>query len=221
MNKPIIIAGASGLVGKETLAALLKSDEINRVYALSRHRLAVEGSKLTQVIDEALSVSPDITMDQPPEIGIIALGSTIKKAGTKEKLREIDVNLVTATAEKMQQLGVGHIIVVSCLGADINARSHYLRCKGEMEVKVESLGFEQTTFLHPGPLAGDRDEKRTDEKFLQGLLKIVKPLMIGNLSKYVPIESSVIAQSILTISMMPRSNQVERLNSIAMNQLIS
>ncbi|MFA0682468.1 nucleoside-diphosphate sugar epimerase, partial [Vibrio splendidus] len=92
MKKSIIIAGASGLVGKETLAALLKSDEINRVYALSRHRLAVEGSKLTQVIDEALSVSPDITMDQPPEIGIIALGSTIKKAGTKEKLREIDVN---------------------------------------------------------------------------------------------------------------------------------
>ncbi|MEZ9461044.1 NAD(P)H-binding protein [Vibrio splendidus] len=221
MNKSIIIAGASGLVGKETLAALLKSDEVNRVYALSRHRLAVEGSKLTQVIDEALSVSPDITMDQPPEIGIIALGSTIKKAGTKEKLREIDVNLVTATAEKMQQLGVGHLIVVSCLGADINARSHYLRCKGEMEAKVESLGFEQTTFLHPGPLAGDRDEKRTDEKFLQGLLKIVKPLMIGNLSKYVPIESSVIAQSILTISMMPHSNQVERLNSVAMNQLVS
>ena len=221
MNKSIIIAGASGLVGKETLAALLKSDEVNRVYALSRHRLAVEGSKLTQVIDETLSVSPDITMDQPPEIGIIALGSTIKKAGTKEKLREIDVNLVTATAEKMQQLGVGHIIVVSCLGADINARSHYLRCKGEMEAKVESLGFEQTTFLHPGPLAGDRDEKRTDEKFLQGLLKIVKPLMIGNLSKYVPIESSVIAQSILKISMMPHSNQVERLNSVAMNQLIS
>ncbi|OBT13284.1 nucleoside-diphosphate sugar epimerase [Vibrio sp. UCD-FRSSP16_10] len=213
MNKSIMIAGASGLVGRETLSALLDSRHVDTVYALSRRELNTQHKKLIQLIDNNLSVSVS-ALDSfvLPVVGVIAIGSTIKKAGTKEKLREIDVDLVASTAKNMKKLGVKHLIVVSCLGADIKARSHYLRCKGEMEAKVELLDFEKTTFLHPGPLAGDRVENRNDEKIIQGVLKVLKPLMLGRMKKYIPIQASSIAECILAHSISPTSEKVERLD---------
>ncbi|PMH34892.1 nucleoside-diphosphate sugar epimerase [Vibrio sp. 10N.286.49.C2] len=221
MNKSVIIAGASGLVGRETLSALLDSNHIDTVYALSRRELKTNHKKLKQLIDNNLNVSVSTLGSVLPVVGVIALGSTIKKAGTKEKLREIDVDLVVSTAENMKKLGVKHLIVVSCLGADTKARSHYLRCKGEMEAKVELLDFEKTTFLHPGPLAGDRTENRTDEKVLQGVLKALQPLMLGGMKKYIPIQASSIAESILAHAISPTSEKVERLDSLTMMKLAS
>lgn len=221
MNRTIIIAGASGLVGRETLSALLNSENFGTVYALSRREVNKEHHKLKQIIDSNLNV-PAIALDSVfPEVGVIALGSTIKKAETKEKLRAIDVELVASTAENMKYLGVKHLIVVSCLGADSNAHSHYLRCKGEMEEQVELLNFEKTTFLHPGPLAGNRQENRPDEKLLQGALKVFRPLMLGSLKKYLPIQATNIAKSIVVHSTFPTPSKVERLDSIDMMKLAS
>ncbi|OBT03955.1 nucleoside-diphosphate sugar epimerase [Shewanella sp. UCD-FRSSP16_17] len=219
MNKSIVIAGGSGLVGRETLNALLKSKNVDSVYSLSRRELNIEHEKLHQIIDMDLNFAQSAFASAPPEVGVIALGSTIKKAGSKENLRSIDVDLVVSTAKKLNGLKVKHLIVVSCLGADIKAHSHYLRCKGEMEKKVESLGFEKVTFLHPGPLAGKREENRFDEKVLQNVMKFIKPLMFGGMKKYIPIHASFIAQSILMQSIQPSSKKIERLDSLAMMTL--
>ena len=219
MNRTIIIAGASGLVGRETLSALLDSENFGTVYTLSRREVNREHHKLKQIIDSRLNVPTSALDSISPEVGVIALGTTIKKAGTKEKLRSIDVDLVVSTAKSMKNMGVKHLIVVSCLGADNNARSHYLRCKGQMETKVELLNFEKTTFLHPGPLAGNRQESRPDEKLLQGALKVFRPLMLGSLKKYLPIQATSIAKSIVVHSTFPTPSKVERLDSIDMMNL--
>ena len=221
MNRTIIIAGASGLVGRETLSTLLDSENFGTVYAVSRREINAKHHKLKQIIDSNLNLPAHALDSVFPEVGIIALGSTIKKAGTKEKLRAIDVDLVVSTAENMKDLGVKHLIVVSCLGADSNARSHYLRCKGEMEAQVELLDFEKTTFLHPGPLAGDRQENRIDEKLLQTALKVLRPFMLGRLKKYLPIQATNIAKSIVVHSTFPTQSKVERLDSIDMMKLAS
>lgn len=77
MNRSIIIAGSSGLVGRETLSALLSSQNISTVYALSRRELNTQHQKLKQIIDSNLSV-PAIRLDSDlPDVGVIALGSTI------------------------------------------------------------------------------------------------------------------------------------------------
>ncbi|MDK9762371.1 NAD(P)H-binding protein [Vibrio sp. D420a] len=219
MNRTIIIAGASGLVGRETLSALLDSENFGTVYTLSRREVNREHHKLKQIIDSRLNVPTSALDSISPEVGVIALGTTIKKAGTKEKLRSIDVDLVVSTAQSMKNMGVKHLIVVSCLGADNNARSHYLRCKGQMETKVELLNFAKTTFLHPGPLAGNRQESRPDEKLLQGALKVFRPFMLGSLKKYLPIQATSIAKSIVVHSTFPTPSKVERLDSIDMMNL--
>lgn len=84
MNKSIIIAGASGLVGRETLSTLLQSNHVDTVYALSRRELNTNHKKLIQLIDSNLSVSVNALDSELPVVGVIAIGSTIKKPVQRE-----------------------------------------------------------------------------------------------------------------------------------------
>lgn len=219
----MIIAGSTGLVGQSVLDIALEVESISHIYSLSRDPLEIEHQKLTQWLDPELNPPDFDTLLQSPNIGVIALGTTLKKAGTKDKLHAIDVELVIKVAKKMQSLGVQHIIIVSCLGASTKAASHYLRCKGEMEMAVQQLNFVKTTFVQPGPLAGPRKEQRKNEKLLLCLMKIIDPLLIGTLANYKSIESINVARAIIHLATEKydvKNKQVTRLNSSQMLSLI-
>ncbi|GEM81506.1 NAD(P)H-binding protein [Vibrio superstes] len=220
LNTSIVIAGATGLVGRETLKTVLEDQTVERVVSLSRRKIEMEHSKLQQWITADLSIPSSHQINQQPSVGIIALGTTLKKAGTKEKLKAIDVDLVAETATKMKSMGVKQLIVVSCLGASVNAMSHYLKCKGEMESQIEALEFNQTTFIQPGPLAGDREEKRLDEKVLQGVMQFISPLMIGKLKNYAPIQAIDVAKAINAIVHKRPSEEITRVSSSEMLSLL-
>lgn len=220
-NVSLVIAGATGLVGSEVVNAALTTNNISQIFTLTRRKLALDAPKIVQCVNKDLSLAAFSKTENETAVGVIALGSTVKKAGSKEKLRDIDVELVVATAKKMKAAGITHLIAVSCLGANKKALSHYLRCKGEMEALVEDLGFKRVTFLHPGPLAGNRQEHRTDEKLLQGVIKIVKPLMKGNLQNYVPIEASAVANAVIHLINNDSQARVERVTTSMMNKFAS
>ncbi|GLS91251.1 nucleoside-diphosphate sugar epimerase [Psychromonas marina] len=216
----MIIAGASGLVGQATLIDALKSEAIDCIYCLSRTQIEIVHPKLTQWIDPELTPPTLSTALTQPTIGVIALGTTIKKAGSKKSLYAIDVTLVVKVAKQMQQLGVQRIIIVSCLGASTKALSHYLRCKGEMEQAIQHLGFMSTTFVQPGPLAGQRKETRKDEKALQSVMRFISPLMVGALANYKPIKACDVAKAIIHIATQDSTPMIARINSTQMQTLI-
>lgn len=221
LNTSIIIAGATGLVGRETLKAVLKDYRVSQVISLSRRKIEMEDSKLEQWITDDLSKPEHQTNKLTPSVGIIALGTTLKKAGSKEKLRAIDVDLVAKTAKTMKEMGVKHLVVISCLGANQKAMSHYLRCKGDMENLVEGLKFDNVSFMHPGPLAGERHEHRGDEKLLQGVMRFVTPLMFGKLRNYAPVEASDVAQAIIRLVFMNTKKPVARVTTEQMLKLVA
>ncbi|MGF1807761.1 nucleoside-diphosphate sugar epimerase, partial [Aliivibrio sifiae] len=169
MQEPssIIIAGSTGLIGHHLLNIALKNDEVQHVYSLTRRPLEEVSSKLVQIVSPELTTDKDSIKESPPRIGFITLGTTIKKAGSKEALKAIDVSLVVDVAQSMHDIGVERIYVVSCVGASSSALSHYLKCKGEMEDQVMAIGFKNVTFMQPGPLSGTRAKTRSDEALLQ------------------------------------------------------
>ncbi|MGR6859450.1 nucleoside-diphosphate sugar epimerase [Aliivibrio salmonicida] len=197
----IIIAGSTGLIGHHLLNHALKNDEIQHVYSLTRRPLEEASSKLVQIVSPELIIDKDAIKESVPRIGFITLGTTIKKAGSKEALKAIDVSLVVGVAQSMHDIGVERIYVVSCVGASSSALSHYLKCKGEMEEKVAAIGFQNVTFMQPGPLSGTRAKTRSDEKLLQGVMRLFNPLMKGFLLNYKPIHGEIVAQSMLDLAL--------------------
>jgi uncharacterized protein YbjT (DUF2867 family) len=53
------------------------------------------------------------------------LGSTIKKAGSQEAFKKIDLKLVVSVAELMKKQGAEQFLVISALGADKNSKVFY------------------------------------------------------------------------------------------------
>ncbi|CAE6910612.1 Nucleoside-diphosphate-sugar epimerases [Vibrio sp. B1FIG11] len=199
-NACVIIAGATGLVGKEVIHKLISQPSIETLYCLSRRALtdlADPSNKIIPLLDAELSIH-DWDEQQPiPRVGFICLGTTLKQAGSKDGLRKVDVELVCKVAQQMKLIGVKRLAVVSSLGAKVSSSSHYLACKGHMEKNIEKMGFEEVVFARPGPLVGQRENPRTDEKIVQTLSKVIRPLMLGRLANFVPIQAQDVAKAMI------------------------
>lgn len=216
-----IIAGASGLVGSELLHQLLDHPRFNYIYALARRPLPFHSKKLHQIIDSQLRIIA-WENDQPvPEYGFICLGTTKKKAGTKQELEAVDVDLVKNVAITMKNLGVKHLFVVSSLGASTYSPAHYLRCKGKMEQALTTLAFEHCVFVRPGPLKGERNQPRQDELVVQRIFDVLHPLMIGPLQHYLPIPAEDVAVSMLKLAITCDKHQLRPTTIISGHHLRS
>jgi uncharacterized protein YbjT (DUF2867 family) len=161
------VAGATGLVGREILALLLADKTYAAVHSVGRRLSPLEHPKLTQhVVDfaalPALPVADDV---------FIALGTTIKVAGSQAAFKAVDFDAVVAVAQQIRawaaiksiankntnSSSMQHRIgVVSAMGADATSSVFYNRVKGEMEAAVGALGYSSTVFARPSMLAGDR-----------------------------------------------------------------
>lgn len=151
-GRRVLLAGASGLVGRELLRELLADSSIAQVHALVRRELPQRDPKLTQhVVDfAALPALP------PVDEAYIALGTTIKVAGSQAAFRAVDADAVLAVARAAREAGAQRLGVVSAMGADAHSRVFYSRVKGETEQALARLGFATLVIARPSLLVGDR-----------------------------------------------------------------
>lgn len=131
----VTLASATGLVGQTLLQGLLADDSVAAVHAVGRRLPDVEHRKLiAHVVDfTALPRLPPID-----EVNL-ALGTTIKAAGSQAAFRAVDFDASLAVARS----GI-----------------FYNRVKGELEEALSSLGFEVLVIARPSLLTGDRQVLR-------------------------------------------------------------
>lgn len=150
-----LLAGATGLVGRALLPMLLASEHYRSVHVLLRRTPPdiKASAKLTiHQVDFARLPAAFPTVDDV----FIALGTTIKVAGSEAAFRQVDFDFVVNTARAARAAGATRLAVVSALGADAKSRVFYNRVKGEMQVAIAQLGYESVVIALPSMLLGDR-----------------------------------------------------------------
>ena len=166
MARCVLLAGATGLVGGECLTLLAADPDVATVVALVRRPpdpATVHHRKLRfeQVDFEQLGLHRRLLqVDQV----ICALGTTIRKAGSREAFRRVDFDYPLAIARLARQQGARHFLLVSAAGASSASRVFYSRVKGELEEAIATLGYPSFTIVRPSLLLGDRDEFRLGEE---------------------------------------------------------
>lgn len=116
----------------------------------------------------------------------IALGTTIRDAGSREAFRAVDFDAVVATARAARQAGATRIGLVTAMGASAASRIFYSRVKGEAEEAVRALGFATTVIARPSMLDVDVDRatlgqrERPGEKYIVPLMRLAAPLIPAN-----------------------------------------
>ena len=152
--RSVLLAGASGLIGRSLLSLLLDSPRYRRVHVLLRRPvpdLPAHPKLTTAVVDfDRLPALP------PVDDVFIALGTTIKAAGSQAAFRRVDFDAVLNTARAGRTAGAKRLLVVSALGADAASGVFYNRVKGEMQQAVVELGYDSVVIAQPSLLIGDR-----------------------------------------------------------------
>ena len=193
--KTAIVIGATGLIGKHLTKLLLDDPAYSSVKVFVRRTLNISNPKLVELIvdfDNITDWKNKITGDELYS----AMGTTIKKAGSKEAQYKIDVTCQYEFAKAAVENGVRDYFLVSSSGANVKSKLFYMRIKGELEEKVRLLSFNKIRIFRPPLLLGERDEKRFGEKAAERLLKIVVPLF-SFLKNQRPIEGEKVVRAMI------------------------
>jgi uncharacterized protein YbjT (DUF2867 family) len=151
-----LLAGATGLVGRALLARLLAPDRPGALVVLARKPLPPPLSRDARLTVLAGDIATLARQAGVLDDAYIALGTTIKVAGSEAAFRAVDLDLVVAIASAARAAGATRLGVVSALGADRRSRIFYNRVKGEMEDAVQALGYQSVVIARPSLLLGDR-----------------------------------------------------------------
>lgn len=197
----IILAGASGLIGSNLLKDLLQMPEIDKILLVQRRRLQIENPKVEQLIVDFSAIQLQ-KLNEDYDVAFCCLGTTIKKAGSEEEFMNVDLHAVNHLAEFAAKNNCLKFIVVSAMGADQKSMIFYNRVKGEMENEIQQHGLDSVVILRPSLLLGDRQESRPGEKLAILLSPIYSVLLVGPLSKYRPVQSSLVAEKMIQLAMM-------------------
>lgn len=191
--KTALLAGSTGLTGRCTLDILLKDEVYDKVIIPVRKISGIENTKLHQVevnFDKLTDFKSELKADDV----FCCLGTTMKKAGSKEEFYKVDHNYVYDLAKICLSNGAKIFSLISSIGADKNSGNFYLKVKGETEEDVIDLGFETTNIFRPSFLIGERKETRTGESAGIFLMRIIDPLMLGPLKKYKTVDAKIVAE---------------------------
>lgn len=195
MSMRAIVFGGSGLIGQSLLRQLATDSFFPSVTAIHRRSIDVPSGVDQEIMP--LEEINSLERGWKDAVVFVALGTTMAKAGSKDKFRHVDHDLVVGIAEAARKHGAAQLHIVSALGADKHSRIFYNRVKGEMETAVEGCKLPVTYIYQPSILDGPRQEKRTGEQIGLALIKFIKPLLIGPLRSYRAIHIDQVAKAIL------------------------
>ena len=200
-RRAAVVAGATGLVGRELIIRLLRERRYARVVALARRPLTLTDSRLA-VVDAAYDRLPTLLSDVTGEDASVdvfcCLGTMIRAAGSELAFRRVDHDYVLALGRWARTARAHRMVVISALGADAGSRVFYNRVKGETERDLAALGLASLVIVRPSLLAGDREEFRLRERLA---LFATRPLRALLPARVRPIAAADVAQSMLNAAL--------------------
>ena len=149
MSRNAILIGATGLVGRTLLNKLVK--QFDTLYLPVRKQFDCDEPNIVFLsFDQAKDLEVDSFFN--------CLGTTIKKAKSKENFERIDKGIPLQILNDNPR--IENVYNISSLGASKDSTHFYLKTKGSLEEEINQLGKKLVIHYHPSILDGDREESR-------------------------------------------------------------
>ena len=171
----ILLLGATGLVGSHVLEMAIADERIGEVIAPIRRPIPRRPGLVTHLVE--FEHLPEEAPWWGVSAVICALGTTMKKAGSREAFRRVDHHYPLQAARLARRHGTPTFVLNSAVGADPDSRFFYNRVKGELERDLRDMDFNSLTFVRPGLISGQRSEFRLGERVAEGVLNAAAPLL--------------------------------------------
>lgn len=209
-----LVIGATGLVGRELVTTLLDSNEFAKVIVWVRTSMGIQHSKLRESFPDFEQLDREPI---PSDVDCIfcCLGTTIKKAKTKEAFRKVDYTYPLMLAENAKQHQVRQFLIISAMGADETSHVFYSKTKGQLETALKQLQLNSLTIFRPSLLLGDRQEFRLGEGLAASVSKVCPFVFKGPLKKYKPVQGKMVAEAMYICALQDKKG----INSVASHEI--
>ncbi|MBX2964317.1 MAG: oxidoreductase [Cyclobacteriaceae bacterium] len=191
--KTALLAGSTGLIGKQLLQLLLDDSAYAEIKALSRKPIGIEHPKLKNIVLDLNKLDEHFDQLKADDV-FCCLGTTIKQAGSKEAFRKVDHDYPLELAKLSKNQGATQYLIVTALGSNKMSGIFYNQVKGQVEEAIDQVGFQSYHIFRPSLLLGERTEKRAGEgaaTVVYRALGFLIPL------KYKAIDSAKVARAML------------------------
>lgn len=207
-SRRVVLAGATGLIGGFLLDGLLTDASVADVHVVGRKPLSRPHAKIRMHV----AAFPAIPRLPAADEVYLALGTTLRAAGSREAFRAVDYDANLAVARAALAAGARRIGLVSAMAANAGSSVFYNRVKGELENAILELNADATVIVRPSLLLGDR--RRLGQPVRRGealATLIMRPLGVLLPRTYRPIAAEKVARALL--STVPATNGVRVLSS--------
>jgi uncharacterized protein YbjT (DUF2867 family) len=194
--KTALIAGATGLIGKQLLQLLLEDPAYAKIKAITRQPMSIQHTKLENIVLDFNRLSEHATALRADDV-FCCLGTTIRIAKTKEAFRKVDFDYPLELARVAKSEGASQYLLVSALGADKSSGIFYNKVKGEVEEAIGHISFRTVHIFRPSLLLGDRTEQRAGEGAATVFFKLFGFLIP---LKYKAIDSLKVARAMVSFA---------------------
>ena len=205
-QRNIVIAGGTGLVGRELIRQLEERKDVTFTALVRRAgTLGAESGRVREVLFdyEDPAAYERLGTEIPCQVLLCALGTTLKRGGSPEAFRRVDLDYPQRLMARLARLEPRPLFgVVSSAGAG-HPRGLYLNTKAEMEKALVATGLPYV-IVRPSFLMGERDEFRLGERLFLALLgkpylaaaKLLAP-QAKLVWRFAPIAAAQVATSLL------------------------
>jgi len=198
--KRALLFGSSGLVGSKLLKLLAESKLFDEIVNVVRKSQRENSNGYREIVVDFNRLFAYSHLFEA-EVMFCCLGTTLKKAGSKEHFRQVDLEYVVELSRIAERNKVRKFFVISSINAHPFSSNFYLRTKGEMERLVLASDIPEKILLRPSLIRGKRNEIRLAESFAGYFMKSFQWMFIGRFRKYRPIDAEMIAKCMCAMSM--------------------
>lgn len=200
-KKPIsvVMLGASGAVGGESLKELLKSANIDKITILGRTpipNITSESIDIEQFKIDIFDPNSYNNYISKHDLAICTLGVGEPSKVSKEDYITIDKIAVLTFANKCKDAGVKHFQLLSSVGASASSKSHYLKIKGELIDELQALSFDRLSIFQPSMILTPYNRYGFSQAMVLAIWPKLNFLLIGSAKKYRGIAVEKLGQAI-------------------------
>lgn len=198
-KKTALVLGANGLVGSELVNILIQHNHYERIHLLVRRPIENNDSSCEVHIVDFDQLDTYSELFRVTDV-FCCLGTTIKKAKSKEAFRKVDYEYPIEAANLASVSGVEKFLIITAMGANSKSMIFYNQVKGLVEDTLGKLNIPSVHIFRPSLLLGERKEFRFGEQIAEKASAFLNVLMVGPLRPYKAIEARNVAAAMATVA---------------------
>lgn len=181
----VVMLGATGAVGGETLNTLLSQDLTASITLLGRRDVdAITQSNVVQYRADIFDVDSYKKYLTGHDVAICTLGVGQPSKMSKEDFIKIDKTAVIDFATACKQAGIKHFELLSSVGINKDSSNFFLKTKGELVEELKALHFDRLSIFQPSMIITPTNRYGFTQALTLAFWPVIDKLFIGSLKKY-------------------------------------